>query len=127
MMSNVLGYRPAELRLIFQQRRSQHRTSHHSPVYALVFWYTKIPSQPNAKIRLYEVSKDLDMHGAWKAVVVDLNRIVDICPLSPVFDGPCDLDITSETAKFHFDRYFINAYASHNHFRRLRLESRDTM
>ena len=65
------------------------------------------------------VSRDFDMYGQPRCGVVALSRVVSLCPLSPVFDGPCDQNITSEMSLDTFTNFWVNHYSSRVYYQLL--------
>ena len=114
------GYRPAEVRLVFRPCKN---SKHHDPnaeQYALVFWYSKIPSRPNRETQMYEVHQEFDMQGERKSGVVRLSSIKGLCPLAPLIIGDCPSELSTKTCFERISQYYINCYSSHSHFRQLR-------
>lgn len=117
----ALGYRPAQLRQVFRPRRDFGHPDRTAPIQALVLWYSEIPARPEAKTGMYQVCKEVDSSGNPRVGVVDLSRIVALCPLMPVVEGNCP-SVWSGMSLDHFNKFFINHYSSHSNYRRLQVQ-----
>ena len=78
-----------------------------------------LPRQCDRYTGMFRVLKDLDMHQQPQCGVVPLSRIVGLCPLSPVFEGPCDPTITSATSLDTFSEFWVNHYSSRIYYQLL--------
>ena len=120
LICSIIGLRPAQVRLVFRERESQKSPNIQAPVCALVAWFTKLPRQRDRKTGMFKVSKELDMQGRQRCGIVGLSQIVALCPLSPVFDSPCEPSITALISLDTFSEFWVNHYASRDYFQLLR-------
>ena len=118
--SEFEGYRVAELRLVFRTRKDPENADTERPFYAYVLWYTVIPPTPVRDIKLYRVEKDISLSGVRRSGIVLLEQITQRCPLAPIILGPCPVNRTSENCYDSFNSFYINTFASHSNYRRLR-------
>src|SRR5258708_14250452 len=76
-----LEYRPAELRLVFHARTSQHHPDRKAPLLSHVLWYSSIPAHHSRDTHMYHVTQEFDMHRRPKAGIIDLSCIKGECPV----------------------------------------------
>ena len=116
---SFIGYCPAELQLVFCAHHSLHHPARTEKLYALVLWYSKIPSRPDKYMKMYEVHQESDMHGHQRSGVIELSQVKALCPLAPKIIDECPSDLTMDNCFEHIIEYYIHPYSSHSHYHHL--------
>lgn len=104
----MIGYQPAELRLVF---RISGRGA--STTFAYVLWFSRMSASPDATTGLRHVMK-LFFRSKHAGGIIRLDNIVGLCQLAP--DLPSTLrkgEFTPYNSMDNVTRFWVNKYASH--------------